>query len=134
MNASESEYDMLPRELSRIKMISMVDTPKQALETLLAAKPLRFGDPGLIRAIEILELAETLIGDPRQCPECYGKGKVSNQGECSHCGRECPYCEGSDTCDRCDGKGEIKWTRDDVYAMAVSRIRRILDTTKKAVA
>lgn len=79
----------------------------------LLAGPLKFGDPDMIAARQLIETLEDCKTAIRKCPhdpkdqdceDCDG------EGECSHCGAECETCLGTgknedceDPCDCLDG-------------------------------
>ena len=110
-----------------------MNTPKDALDSLLAVRRFRFGDADQIAALELLRMAERLIEMPRVCPDCDGEGETDNLGgECSHCGRACSFCgDGSDICHKCKGTGATIWMRDDVYHLPAARIVALLAERRK---
>ncbi len=113
-------------------------SPKQALGDLLAAPGLIFGNTDQIEGLLILRLAEQLIELPRECPDCDGEGEIEfDGGQCDRCGRDCPHCadlEDVEKCDKCEGSGEVGWSRDEVYALRISRIWELLEEHEVEIA
>lgn len=104
-------------------------TPSEALKDLLATPRLRFGDITQIDALEILRLAEELIGLVVECRECDGTGEVDDDepGECDKCGRLRSRCsEDVGECPECDGEGYKTWERGSVWRMRGQEILRTL--------
>jgi len=112
-------------------VITIEDTPNMALAYLLGSR-LRFGDERQISALEVLRLAEDLIGEHHKCPECDEYGNVERRpGHCDCCGRECEYCGGSRVCKRCNGSGYLEWSRDQVYALRGTRIWELIEEQRE---
>jgi len=110
-----------------------------ALHDLLSVPRLRFGDADQIEALFILRIAEELLETLRVCPDCDGDGEIETDGhgECSHCGRECPYCSSEtefEECSKCKSVGKITWSRDEVYALSAARIVELLAEARKLAA
>lgn len=105
--------------------------PRECIK-FLTLKPLRFGDWEQVRAVQILSAAEELLDFAKVCPDCLGKGEIEEPepGHCDECGRPCSFCANGKTtaekCEECKGGGELTWTRDEVYALPVGQILRLL--------
>jgi hypothetical protein len=108
-------------------------TPADALKSLLGG-PLRFGDRDQIAKIELVRMAEELIGLASPCPGCSGKGEIDNgpPGSCDKCGAKCMDCGGTEECGRCKGTGVRKWSRDAVYRLTDTEIGKFLQETVAA--
>jgi RecJ-like exonuclease len=69
-------------------------------KSLLTTRPLKFGNPAQVAAVQLLSRYEELVGVAKEhdldCSECEGETTV-----------ECPECEGSGkvACDDCTGSG-----------------------------
>jgi RecJ-like exonuclease len=68
----------------------MSDRPMTVADArkLIAAGPLKFGDPEQIAAVDLIARADAVKGETVECEQCNG------DGECLHCGAECTECEG----------------------------------------
>lgn len=98
-------------------MIDDNKTPAKALKELLAIPRLRFGDPEQIQNLVLLRMAEAIVGQDIDCPDCDG------DGECSRCEQECKTCEGS---------GVLISTRDSVYKLTYFQIASFLGKLDRA--
>lgn len=97
-----------------------------SLEDAAAAGRLRFGDPGQIEALNILEMAERLIGQEYACQTCDGEGIIGGpEAHCLECGRQCEYCS-EKRCASCHGARVRIYTKDDVYRLSKSTLIEIL--------
>lgn len=83
--------------------------PKPAMDFTAARKllagPLRFGDPDLIAARELIETLEACKAAIRACthdPEEQECGDCDGEGECSHCHAACETCDGTGKDPDCD--------------------------------
>ncbi len=90
-------------------MIDPNRTAKDALKTLLASR-LQFGNPDQIFSVRIVEMAESLIGVIRKCPDCNGDGELPDYGSTKEC-------------EKCEGEGWYQWTRDEAYALSAQTLQ-----------
>lgn len=84
-------------------MIGLLE-PKLTVESakaLLTSRPLKFGDPDQIKAVEFLSAIESMEVDGvlealRQCRKQHRKkcSKCDGEGTCWHCDAECGDCDG----------------------------------------
>ena len=83
------------------------------------ARPLVFGDPDQIKAVNFIGRAQECLEALESCPHlgacghCNGKGEIEcsecdGTGECSKCGVECQECNGhrKTECEDCNGRGK----------------------------
>lgn len=103
-------------------------TAAQAVDFLSGSR-LEFGNVDQIRAVRMIELAESLMGTEWVCDDCDGSGELESGegGSCPNCGESCPYCDGDgeEECEKCEGSGVMCLNKEMVYHMTLTGLSRL---------